>query len=146
MFSFFLFTTEEGLYPICLVLYFSRHLKFISKQFYLFKYYLHFTYFKHPMYLTHTMYLYALNANHQFNLMHVMCFGFTYRMSNCCLSFHSIEIDKLISKRLTVENKAKLYQLEIVNKQYWRGGVLSSSWESFALFFPDNCFKINISI
>ena len=32
------------------------------------------------------------------------------------------EIDTLISKRLYVENKAKLSQLEIVNIQYCRGG------------------------
>ena len=35
------------------------------------------------------------------------------------------EIDTLISKRLSVENKAKLSQLEIVNKQYCGRGVLS---------------------
>ena len=35
------------------------------------------------------------------------------------------DIDTLISKRPSVENKAKLSQLEIVNKQYRRGGVLS---------------------
>ena len=35
------------------------------------------------------------------------------------------EIDTLISKRLSVENKAKHSQLEITNKQYCGGGVLS---------------------
>ena len=39
--------------------------------------------------------------------------------------FNNSEMDALISKRLSVENKAKLSQLEIVNKQYCEGGVLS---------------------
>ena len=39
------------------------------------------------------------------------------------------EMDTLISKRLPVENKEKLSQLEIVNKQYCGGGVFLESWE-----------------
>ena len=46
------------------------------------------------------------------------------------VSVHS-EIDTLISKRLSVENKAKPSPLEIVNKQYCGGGVLSSQWREF---------------
>ena len=40
------------------------------------------------------------------------------------------EIDTLITKRLYVENKAKLSQLEIVNKQYC-GGVVSFQLREF---------------
>ena len=50
------------------------------------------------------------------------------------------EIDTLISKGLYVKNKAKLSELEIVNKQYCGGGVWVCSWESFALFSTDNRF------
>ena len=53
-------------------------------------------------------------------------------------------IDTPILKRLYVENKAKLSQLEIVNKQYRRGDA--SSWESFTLFSTDNRFGISVSI
>ena len=42
-----------------------------------------------------------------------------------CLKLCCSETDKLISKRLCVENKAKLSQLENVNKQYLGGVVLS---------------------
>ena len=41
------------------------------------------------------------------------------------------EIDTLISKRLSVENKAKLSQLEILNKQYCGGGVLGFQLREF---------------
>ena len=41
------------------------------------------------------------------------------------------EIDTLISKRLSVQNKAKLSQLEIVNKQYYGGGVSNFQLREF---------------
>ena len=40
----------------------------------------------------------------------------------------------------------QLSQLQIVNKQYCGGGVLSFQFESFALFSADNGFEISISI
>ena len=59
---------------------------------------------------------------------------------------YNIQIDTLISKWLSVENKAKLSQLKIVNKQYCGGGVRVSSWENFALFSTDDPFEISVSI
>ena len=89
-------------------------------------------------------------------------------------SCNNSEIDTLNYKRLSLENKKKLSQLKIVNKQYGRGGVLSFqlrefrfvlyilslwnsclnfaivtksalvSWESFALFSTENRFEINV--
>ena len=56
------------------------------------------------------------------------------------------KLDTLIAKRLYVENKAKLFQLEIVNKQYWEEVFWVSSWASFGLFSTDNRFKISVSI
>ena len=41
------------------------------------------------------------------------------------------EIGALVSKRLYVENKAKLSELKIVNKQYCRGDVLSFQLREF---------------
>ena len=55
------------------------------------------------------------------------------------------KIATLISFWLSVENKVKLSQLEIINKQYHREDVLSSSWDSFALFSSDNRFEISAS-
>ena len=84
------------------------------------------------------------------------------------------KIDKLISKRLYVENKAKLFQLETQNtcsivylkfpvervllcslqiihlKNQCLFAIVSKStlvsWESFALFSTDNPFEISLSI
>ena len=41
------------------------------------------------------------------------------------------EIHIIISKRLSVENKAKLSPMEIVNRQYCRRGVLSFQLREF---------------
>ena len=62
------------------------------------------------------------------------------------LSDNNSEIDTLISKQLSVENKAKLSQLEILNKQYCEGLVLSFPLIEFALCSTDNRFEISVSI
>ena len=58
------------------------------------------------------------------------------------------EIDALISKRLYTQNKEKLSQLEIVNKQYCGGGVLSFSLREFhfVLYTSSLWNKVSISL
>ena len=53
------------------------------------------------------------------------------RNSNKGRFCNNSEMDILISKRLAVENRAKLSQLEIENKQYCGGGVLSFKLREF---------------
>ena len=45
--------------------------------------------------------------------------------------YNNSEINTLISKRLPVENKGKLSQLQIVNKKYCVGGVLCFHLKEF---------------
>ena len=65
-------------------------------------------------------------------------------MSKLLFSYFST-VYKLISKRLSVENKAKFSQLELkinntAEKVFW-----VSSWENFALFYADHRFEISVS-
>ena len=71
-----------------------------------------------------------------------MCLGAYTNKGRFCTNS---EIDTLISKRVSVENKVKLSQLEIVNEQYCGGGVWVSSWESFALLSIDTRSEISVS-
>ena len=54
------------------------------------------------------------------------------------------DIDTLISKRLPVENKAKLWKLETPPPQYCLFTI--SNWESFVLFSTNNRFEISLSM
>ena len=56
------------------------------------------------------------------------------------------EVDTLILKRLSVENKAKLSQLEIVNMQYCGGGVLSVQLREFRFVLYRYHFEISVLI
>ena len=57
--------------------------------------------------------------------------GILVVMTNKGRFCNNSEIDTLISKGLSLENKAKQSQLEIVNKQYCGGGVSSFQLREF---------------
>ena len=63
------------------------------------------------------------------------CFKFPVEKVSLCFLYifcNNSEIDKLSSKQLYVENKVKLSQLEIANKKYCGGGVLSFQLREFS--------------
>ena len=66
-------------------------------------------------------------AKRSHNWLKVMLIISSYNKGRFCNS----GIFTLIAKRLSIENKAKLPQLEIVNKQYCKGGVLSFQLREF---------------
>ena len=60
--------------------------------------------------------------------------------------FKNSEMATLISKLLSVGNDANLFQLEILNKQYHWGGVLSVQLKEFRFALSNNQFEIIVSI
>ena len=59
--------------------------------------------------------------------------------------YNNCEIEALISKRLYVDNKAKLSQLETQNTSPAVLFIYNSSRKSFVLFSIDNRFEISVS-